>query len=131
MRNREGFTLIELMVVTIVIGVLATMSIASFSGLREKSMIEATRVEIRTVITSAERYRAVHGLLPVSLDQLVDAGFHQKSRNIDYCTFTQDAGPPLDLVIEAAHRGSPIHLRARYPSAGVTMQRINEAADCS
>lgn len=131
MHNREGYTLIELMVVTVIIGVLATMSIASFSGLREKSMIEATRVEIRTVITSAERYRAVHGLLPTSLEELVDAGFHQRSRNIDYCNFTRDDGPPVDLVIEAAHKGSPVHLVARYPSAGVTMQRLNEATDCS
>lgn len=131
MRNREGFTLMELMIVTIVIGVLASVAVASYAGVRERSKIAATRAELRNLLNAAETYRSITGLLPESLDVLVNGGYHASSQNIDYCDFSRDPGPPEDLRIEAAHRGSNVHLVANYPSAGVDMTEGVYAADCS
>ena len=131
MQNREGFTLMELMLVTIIIGVLASVAVASYSGLRSKSMVAATRLEMRNLLTAAEAYRAVTGLLPSTLADLENGGFHSSSQNIEYCDFTLTAGPPSELRIEAAHRGSNVHLVAQYPSLGVNLQEGVYAADCS
>ena len=130
MRNREGFTLLELMVVTIIIGVLASLALAAFGGVREKAMVGAARAEVRNLLTAAEAYRSVNGLLPASLDDLLASGLHVSSENIDYCDFTRVDGPPADLRVEAAHRGSTIHLVAQYPSWGVEMKEGQYASDC-
>ena len=131
MRNRDGFTLVELMVVTVIIGILASVAQATFSGLKERSMTAVARVEVRNVMTASEKYRAVTGMLPVSLNDLVLGGYHRVSSNIDYCEFLLVPGPPQDLVIEAAHRGSPVHLLANYPSQGVLIRDSLATADCS
>ena len=131
MQNRGGFTLLELMIVTVIIGVLASVAVASYSGLRERAKIAATRVEVRNLLNAAETYRSITGLLPETLDILVNGGYHASSENIDYCEFTRNPGPPEDLRIEAAHKGSNVHLVAHYPSAGVTMTEGVYAADCS
>lgn len=131
MRNRGGFTLLELMIVTVIIGVLASVAVASYAGLRERSKIAATRAELRNLLNAAETYRSITGLLPETLDILVNGGYHASSANIDYCDFSRDPGPPEDLRIEAAHKGSNVHLVAQYPSAGVDMTEGVYAADCS
>lgn len=131
MRNREGFTLLELMLVTIIIGVLASLAMAGFSGVKERTKTAAVRSDVRNVLTAAEAYRSVHGLLPSSLDELVTAGLHRPSENVGYCVFQRAAGPPEELRIEAAHTGSTLHLVANYPSAGVTLQEVVSTTDCS
>lgn len=131
MRNRDGFTLMELMMVTIIIGVLATVAMAGFTRVREQSMTAATRSELRNLITAAEMYRAVNGVLPERLADLVDGGFHRGSSNIGYCRFERTAGPPEGILVEAAHVGSHVHLVARYPSAGVSLEMSHAATDCS
>jgi prepilin-type N-terminal cleavage/methylation domain-containing protein len=130
MRNREGFTLIELMVVTLIIGLLAAIAQSAYSGLRERSMTSAAQVELRNVMTAAERYRAVTGQYPAAMTDLVSGGFHTQSTNIGFCQFQLQPGPPQDLLLEAAHLGSTIHLVAQYPSQGVTAQELVVGSDC-
>ena len=130
MRDRPGFTLVELMLVTLLLGVLATIAAESFSALKQRSMTAATRAELRNVMTAVERYRTVTGLLPSDLDDLVNGGFHRPSANVNYCTFERDDGPPADVRLEAAHRGSTRHLVARYPSWSVEMHEVIGTNDC-
>lgn len=131
MRNREGFTLLELMIITMIIGVLATVMMGTYSGMRERAMTTVTRAELRNLMTAAESYRAVTGMLPASLDELVDGGFHRHSQNINYCVFDRLPGPPADLRVEAAHRGSNVHLVAQYPSWGTMTEETVGDTDCS
>jgi prepilin-type N-terminal cleavage/methylation domain-containing protein len=130
MRNRPGFTLIELMIITVLIGLLATIAVTKLNGFRDKAKLAATRSELRNVITAAEVYRTVHGYFPATLDDLVDGGFHREPTNVAYCTFSVQPGPPEDLHLEAAYEGSTRHLVAQYPSWGVNVQETTAATDC-
>lgn len=131
MRNREGFTLIELMIVTVLIGMLATIVVSTFKGYREKAKLAATRTELRNVMTAAEIFRTVEGVFPETVQDLVDGGYHRESGRIDFCVFERQAGPPEDLHMEAAYQGLNTHLVARYPSWGVVMEETTAATDCS
>ena len=131
MRNRKGFTLLELMVITVIVGILATIALGAFTSVRERGMTAAARTEIRNAINAAEIYYTVNGVYPASMADLVNAGIYSQSSSVDYCVFQLQAGPPPDLLLEVAHRGSNVHLSARYPSAGVNIQETTAAADCS
>lgn len=130
-RGRAGFTLTELMIVTILIGVLATIAISMFDRVRLDSQVAATKTEMRNVITAIEQYLAVNGTYPASPDDLETDGLHTVSDNIDFCTFEVQADEPPWVLLEAAHRGSTTHVRARYPLTGVQLEEITSDSDCS
>ena len=58
MKKREGFTLIELMIVIAIIGILAAIAIPQFAAYRKKSYNAAAVSDLRTAKTSLEAYYA-------------------------------------------------------------------------
>jgi prepilin-type N-terminal cleavage/methylation domain-containing protein len=53
---RQGFTLVELVIVVVVIGILATIAIPKFSSTREKSFVAAVRSDLRNLASQQEIY---------------------------------------------------------------------------
>jgi len=53
-RRRRGFTLMELLVVTIIIGILATIAIAKFGESKRRAYISAMKADLRNLATTAE-----------------------------------------------------------------------------
>ncbi len=56
MRNNEGFTLIELMIVIAIIGILAAIAIPQFSAYRTRSYNAAAEADLRNAATAQEAY---------------------------------------------------------------------------
>ncbi len=52
----KGFTLVELLIVVVVIGILATIAIPKFSATREKSYVAAVRSDLRNMASQQEIY---------------------------------------------------------------------------
>ena len=52
--NDDGFTLIELMVVVLVIAILLAIAIPTFLGARERSQDRATQSNLRNALTAAK-----------------------------------------------------------------------------
>lgn len=57
-RNTRGFTLIELMIVTVVIGILVAIVVPSFTNLKTKSFDSESKSDLRNMLTSEEAYFA-------------------------------------------------------------------------
>jgi type II secretion system protein G len=56
MRNRKGFTLIELMIVIAIIGILAAMAVPNFKKAREQAREKACYSNIRVLMGAVEMY---------------------------------------------------------------------------
>ena len=54
MRRRNGFTLMELLVVVLIIGILASMSISKFGDAKKRGFIAAMKSDLRNLATTAE-----------------------------------------------------------------------------
>lgn len=60
----RGFTLVEIVVVTIILGVLAAMVVPKFSNAQSVAKASALKNELRHFRTQAMVYRAQHGVSP-------------------------------------------------------------------
>jgi general secretion pathway protein G len=72
--QRAGFTLIEIMVVIIILGLLATLVIPNITGYTEKAKREKARADIASLEGALELFKADNGFYPTteqSLDALI------------------------------------------------------------
>lgn len=60
MRDRSpgGFTLVELVIVVVIIGLLATIAIPKFTATRDRALVAAMKSDLRNLVTAEESYFA-------------------------------------------------------------------------
>lgn len=56
MRTRRGFTLLELMIVVLIIGILATIAIPRFGATKDKAYVATMKSDLRNLVTAQESY---------------------------------------------------------------------------
>jgi len=64
--KKRGFTLIELLIVIAIIGVLASLLMANFIGVRQRARDAQRKADLRQIQASLELYRADIGTYPYS-----------------------------------------------------------------
>jgi general secretion pathway protein G len=75
-RQEEGFTLIELMIVIVILGVLAGIVIFAVGGIQDTGNLAACKSDVKTVDVAVEAYQAKHGVgqYPPDLDPTLTTG---------------------------------------------------------
>jgi general secretion pathway protein G len=62
--SEKGFTLIELLIVVVIIGILATLLMTNFVGIRQRGRDAQRKSDLRQIQASLELYRADQGKYP-------------------------------------------------------------------
>jgi general secretion pathway protein G len=70
LRGASGFTLVEMLMVVVIIGILSGIVVAKFSGRGEQTRRAATRASIAAIGNAIEIYQLDTGRLPVTLNNL-------------------------------------------------------------
>jgi prepilin-type N-terminal cleavage/methylation domain-containing protein len=73
-RIGDGFALIELLVVVVILAILAAIVVFSVNGVKDKGSTAACQADVKTVTVAAEAYNAKVGHYAASMDELVTAG---------------------------------------------------------
>lgn len=79
---RDGFTLVEIMVVVVIIGLLASMAMPAFQKIRSSSQDKAVLNNARQLSSSADQYYMEHGVSTVTLGNLVGSSNYIKALNV-------------------------------------------------
>lgn len=114
--NEAGFTLMELMIVMMIIGVLTTLAIPSFVGAVRSAKEAVLKEDLRVMRSAIDSYTMDKQKAPQSLDDLVQEGYLKvipedpmtKSRDT-WQTSVSDSLHSLDQTdpgIDDVHSGS-------------------------
>ncbi len=81
--KKKGFTLVEIMIVVVIIGLLATMAIPAFRQVRTNAQTNAVKSNLRQLASAADQYFIEHGGTTVGVTtSLVGPGKYIKALNI-------------------------------------------------
>jgi general secretion pathway protein G len=72
--SRKGFTLIELLIVIGIIGVLATLLMVNFVGVRQRARDAERKSDLRQIQSALEIYRADNNSYPLTVPGLIPGG---------------------------------------------------------
>ena len=79
--SRKGFTLVEIMIVVVIIGLLAAMAIPAFQKVRASSQDKAVMNNARQLAAGADQYFMEYGFSTVGITDLVGTSAYVKVLN--------------------------------------------------
>lgn len=66
MRNNRGFTLIEVLVVIVILGLIAGLIIPRITGRVDEAKVETTKIQMKAVKDALEQYKLDNGIYPTT-----------------------------------------------------------------
>ena len=78
----EGFTLVEILIVVVIIGILATVAIPTYFKYVERGYASDAKVQIKNILQNAELYRQETGQWPTDVQILEDEGYIELKSSI-------------------------------------------------
>ncbi|CAA6691126.1 MULTISPECIES: type II secretion system protein [unclassified Lentimonas] len=72
-QSKKGFTLVEIMIVVVIIGLLAAMAIPAFQKVRAASQKSAITNNLRQLASAADQYFLEYGIETITSAKLADA----------------------------------------------------------
>ena len=109
---RKGFTLVEIMIVVVIIGLLAAMAIPAFNKVRAQSRQKAVINNLRQLSSAAQNYMLENGVSQVAYSSIVGTDTSMALRPIaavageDYSTTFATIGSATQLSITSAALGT-------------------------
>jgi general secretion pathway protein G len=67
----SGFTLVEIMVVIVILGLLATLVVQNVVGVSDEARVTKAQTDVVTIAGTVKLYRSKKGTLPENLDVLI------------------------------------------------------------
>jgi prepilin-type N-terminal cleavage/methylation domain-containing protein len=107
LRNRKGFTLIELMIVVVIIGILAAIAIPKFNNASARAKEKEADGILKQIYTLQNTYFAEHGAFATSLGTpgLTEVGWEDPSASLKHYTLPATFDPSAGVCMPATGTG--------------------------
>ena len=139
LKKQEGFTLVELMIVVVILGILAGIGVQQYVNVQERAKGAAHNANLRIISSAANMYVMLEGSSPGSIEALNnDIGVLETRgylQEVPVNPFGKDTGEgsskyagPYDVTVEAKDNGTYVITVTPdpYPLQGTSEQGGNE-----
>ena len=96
-KRDKGFTLVELLIVIVILGILATVTVFAVRGITDKGKTSACAADRKTLEVAAEAYAAQNGPYPPDMAAMVSTGL-LRSASTNYTYTIGGAGGDYTLA---------------------------------
>jgi prepilin-type N-terminal cleavage/methylation domain-containing protein len=81
-RMLKGFTLVEILIVVVIIGILATVAIPTYFKYVERGYASDAKVQIKNILQNAELFRQETGQWPTDVETMIADGYIELKASI-------------------------------------------------
>jgi general secretion pathway protein G len=106
-RQDKGFTLVELLIVIVILGILATVTVFAVRGITNQGQDSACEADLKTIQVAAEAFMAQEGRYPANLAEMETEGFlrDSSSQNWTYTHVPAAGATPENFTVVATTGG--------------------------
>ncbi len=126
-RKEKGFTIVELLIVIVVIGILAALVITTFSGIQRKARDSERQTDINAIHGQVEAFYAQNGRYPTNANLDDDAWVSGNLKGLDPSALQDPKGADNNLGGAAA---ANVYAYVESPS-GCDNDPATATADCT
>ena len=72
---QEGFTLVEILIVVVIVGILATIAIPAYFSYVERAYASDAKTQIKTLLEECKIWKTTHEDFPTDVYEMIDEGF--------------------------------------------------------
>jgi prepilin-type N-terminal cleavage/methylation domain-containing protein len=108
-QRQSGFTIVELLIVIVIIGILATLVIVTFSGVQQRARDSERKTDINAIAGQLEAAYAKEGVYPTLTEVNDDAtgGWQETNEfRLDDKAFADPTNPTAETLVAAPAAGS-------------------------
>jgi len=103
-KRESGFTIVELLIVIVVIGILAALVITTYSGIQAKARNSKRQTDIQSVQTQLEAYFAQAGHYPSLTDMNTTSWLDANMKSLDKTALQDPQGSSQTLATAPANK---------------------------
>jgi prepilin-type N-terminal cleavage/methylation domain-containing protein len=100
--NNKGFTIVELLIVIVVIGILALLVITTYSGIQAKARNSKRASDVKSLQTQIEAYFSQNGFYPSRADLNGSAWLTTNMKSLDQNALIDPSNPTQSKTLVAA-----------------------------
>jgi len=107
-KTTSGFTIVELLIVIVVIGILAAITIVAYNGIQQRARDTQRASDIASILKALETYKTVNdGLYPVATSTSGSGSYEISTETsgtfMEYLTPAYFSKTPVDPINDASH----------------------------